>query len=208
MEPSIRHLLQIIAPVMAVLLGAISDVGAQSASPVRVRGTVVSIEGTELAVKPGTGEDIRIRLAENWSAGGVVAADLTDTKPGTLVGIASMPQPGEPSRAIEVLIFPESMRGTGEGHYPWDLQSESTMTNAAVASDVQSVDGRTLTLSYKDGEQKIVVPSGTPIVTFAVAERSQIKTGAAVFVPTQRQPDGTLQATRVLVGKGGVVRPM
>src|SRR3954469_21787041 len=105
-------------------------------------------------------------------------------------------------------VFPESMRGTGEGHYPWDLQPESTMTNATVASDVQSVDGRTLTLSYKDGEQKIVVPSGTPIVTFAVAERSEIKTGAAVFVPTQRQPDGTLQATRVLVGKGGVVPPM
>src|SRR4051794_14084094 len=110
MEPSMRHLLQIIAPVMAVLLGAISDVGAQSASPVRVRGTVVS-EGTELAVKPGAGDDIRIRLAENWSAGGVVAADLTDIKPGTFVGIASMPQPGGPSRAIEALIFPESMRG-------------------------------------------------------------------------------------------------
>src|SRR3954469_8318883 len=128
-------LFQIVASVAALFLAATSSAGAQSASPVRVRGEVLTISGTELVVASRTGQDVRINLGENWSAGGVVAAQLTDIKPGTFVGIASMPQPGGPSRAIEVLIFPEAMRGTGEGHYPWDLQPESMMTNANVASD-------------------------------------------------------------------------
>jgi hypothetical protein len=200
------RLFQIVA-VLTLFLATTANLRAESSSPVRVRGTVLSIQGSDLAVKSRTGEDVRIRLADSWSAGGVVPAKLSDIKSGTFVGIASTPQPGGPSRAIEVLIFPEAMRGTGEGHYPWDLQPESTMTNATVVSDVQSVDGRALTLSYKAGEQKIVVGPATPIVTFAPAEKSDIQPGAAVFVPTQRQPDGTLQATRVLVGKG-IVPPM
>jgi hypothetical protein len=147
------RLFQIVV-VLTLFLATTANLGAQSSSPVRVRGTVLSIQG-DLAVKSRTGEDVRIRLADGWSDGGVVPAKLSDIKSGTFVGIASTPQPGGPSRAIEVLIFPEGMRGTGEGHYPWDLQPESTITNAT--SDVQSVDRRALTLSYKAGEQKIVV---------------------------------------------------
>jgi hypothetical protein len=181
---------------------------AQAAQPVRVRGTVVSLEGSTLRVKSRAGQDVSIRLAENWAVSGVVKAHLDDIKPGTFVGVAALPQAGESLRAIEVLIFPESMRGTGEGHSPWDLLPQSSMTNAAVASVVQGVNGRTLTLSYKGGEKTITVPPDAPIVTFGPAEKSDVKAGAAVFVPVQRQADGSLQASRVLVGKDGVVPPM
>ena len=101
------------------------------------------------------------------------------------------------------------MRGTGEGHYPWDVQPRSTMTNATVSSEVKSADGRRLTLSYKGGEKTVDLPADAPIVSFGPAERSDLKPGASVFIPsTQRQPDGELQATRVVVGKNGVVPPM
>jgi hypothetical protein len=181
---------------------------AQAAQPVRVRGTVVSLEGSTLRVKSRAGQDVAIHLAENWAVSGVVKAQLDDIKPGTFVGVAALPQAGDSLRAIEVLIFPESMRGTGEGHSPWDLLPESSMTNATVAAAVQGVDGRTLTLSYRGGEKTITVPPEAPIVTFGPAEKADVKAGAAVFVPVQRQADGTLQAARVLVGKDGVVPPM
>jgi hypothetical protein len=191
----------------AAALWTLGGALAQGAPPVRVRGTVASLEGSTLTVKSRTGEDVAIRLAETWNAGGVVKATLADIKPGTFVGIAAMPA-GSGLRALEVLVFPEAMRGSNEGHYPWDLQPESSMTNATVAGDVQGADGRTLTLSYKDGNKAITVPPDVPIVTFAPADKADVKPGAAVFVPTQRQPDGTLQATRVLVGKDGTVPPM
>jgi hypothetical protein len=197
------------AAVAAVLLtcGPTSAL-AQAAQPVRVRGTVVSLDGATLRVTSRAGEDVPIRLAENWAVAGVVKAHLDDITPGTFVGVAALPQAGDSLRAIEVLIFPESMRGTGEGHSPWDLLPQSSMTNATVASAVQGVDGRTLTLSYKGGAKTVTVPPDAPIVTLGPAERSEVTAGAAVFVPAQRQADGTLQAVRVLVGKDGVVPPM
>ncbi|WP_147707830.1 DUF5666 domain-containing protein [Microvirga massiliensis] len=181
---------------------------AQAAQPVRVRGTVVSLNSSTLHVKSRAGNDASIRLAENWAVSGVVRAQLDDIKPGSFVGVAALPQAGDSLRAIEVLVFPENMRGTGEGHSPWDLLPQSSMTNATVASAVQGIDGRTLTLSYKGGEKTITVPPEAPIVTFGPAEKADVKAGAAVFVPVQRQADGTLQASRVLVGKDGVVPPM
>jgi len=180
---------------------------AQAAQPVRVRGTVASLDGTTLKVKARTGEDVTIKLADNWSAAGVIKASLADIKQGTFVGIAAMPG-GTSLRALEVLVFPDAMRGSNEGHYPWDLQPESTMTNATVSGDMQSGNGRELTLTHKNGETKIAVGPDVSIVTFAPAERSDVKPGAAVFVGTQRPPDGTLQAARVLVGKDGTVPPM
>jgi hypothetical protein len=107
-----------------------------------------------------------------------------------------------------VLIFPEAARGTGEGHYPWDLTPGSTMTNATVAEVVSEAQGRLLTLKYKDGEKEIVVPPNVPIVTLAPGDRSLLKSGTAVFVPAMKKPDGTLVAGFVAVGRDGIKPPM
>ena len=183
---------------------------ARADTAARVRGTVVSVDGPTLVVKSREGETVQIRLSDNWSASGVVKASLADIKPGVFVGVASAPKAGDVDdlQALELVVFPESMRGTGEGHYEWDLQPKSTMTNASVASQVDGVKGRTLTLSYKGGERKITLPADTPIVTFGPATQADVTPGAAVFVPAQRGDDGALKATRILVGKDGLVPPM
>jgi hypothetical protein len=119
-----------------------------------------------------------------------------------------MPQPDGSLNAVEVHIFPEAMRGTGEGHYPWDLQPQSTMTNANVEQVVSAVDGRTLTLKYKDGEKKITVPANAPIVTYVPGDKSDIKPGAKVFIVAVKQADGTLQGRAWRIGRDGVTPPM
>jgi len=193
--------------VVALAFGIVPGM-AQKGDPVRVRGTVASIEGSTLVVHSREGADVSIHLADDWGAIGVVKASMSDIKPGVFVGAASLPQSDTSLRAIEVLVFPEALRGSGEGHYPWDLKPSSTMTNATVGNAVDGVDGRTVTLSYKGGEQKITIPADAPIVTFTEAAKTDIKAGAPVFVPTQRQADGTMTAGRVVVGKDGIVPPM
>jgi hypothetical protein len=181
----------------------------QDAPPVRVRGTIERIEGPVYVIKSRDGAELRIVLAENAVAAGVVKATLADIKQGTFVGIAAMPQPDGTQRALEVLIFPEAMRGTGEGHYPWDLQPKSTMTNANVEQVVTGVDGRTLTVKYKDGEKKIIVPPDAPIVTFEPGDKADLKPGTKIFIGASKKlPDGTLQAARVNYGKAGLTPPM
>jgi hypothetical protein len=193
---------------LVAALGAAAAVSAQTAPPVRVRGTIDKAESQSLTVKAREGNTVEIRLVENVAVLGVTKAGLADISVGKFVGAAALPQPDGSLKALEVLIFPEAARGTGEGHYAWDLLPESTMTNATVAETVAGVSGPTLTLKYKDGEKKIVVPPEAPIVTFSPADRSLLKPGAAVFVPTQRQGDGSLTASRVLVGRDGLVPPM
>jgi hypothetical protein len=125
------------------------------------------------------------------------------------VGIASLPTAAGGDGAVAVLVFPPSMKGTGEGSYPWDLKPKSTMTNATVTNAVKDVEGRTLTLSYSGGqEKKITVPDGVPIVTFGPATEADLKPGAAVFIPAQRGADGNLTAAFVIVGTNGVAPPM
>ena len=199
-NPALRSL----AAIGAILFAASA---AWAQSPTRVRGTVERLDGPTLVVKSREGADVTIRLADDVSVSGVVKASYADIKPGSYVGIAAMPQAGGSLRALEVLIFPENMRGTSEGHGPWDLLPESTMTNATVAESVDRVDGRALTLKYKDGEKTISVPPEAPVVTFAPGDRAEIKPGAQVFVPAARQPDGSLQARRVIVGRD-VAPPM
>lgn len=196
--------------VFAVGLVALAVPAIAADTPQRVRGTVVGIEGNVLTVKSREGANVAITLANGWSANGVVAAKLSDIKAGDFVGVASVPTKDKVDdlEALELVIFPEAMRGTGEGHYSWDLAAGSTMTNATVATKVDSVKGETLTLSYKGGERKINVPQATPIVTFAPATPADVTAGAVVFVPAQKKDDGSLGATRVLVGKNGVVPPM
>ena len=175
----------------------------------RIRGDVVALEGLNLQVKSRTGEALTIKLAESYTVTSVVKIDASAIKSGTFVGAASMPQADGTQTALEVLVFPEAMRGSGEGHYPWDLQPGSMMTNATVSDAiVESAGGRRMTLKYKDGEKTVVVPPDAPIVTFEPGERSMVVPGAHILVTATKQGDGSLSAARVAVGKNGLVPPM
>ena len=180
----------------------------ESSPPIRVRGTVERVEGPIYEVKARDGAELKLTVAEKAQIAAVVKASLSDIKQNSFVGVTSMPQHDGSLSAVEVHIFPEAMRGTGEGHYPWDLQPQSTMTNANVDQVGSAVDGRTLTLKYKDGEKKITVPANTPIVSYVPGDKSDIKPGAKVFVVAVKQPDGTLQGRAWRVGRDGVTPPM
>jgi hypothetical protein len=194
---------------VAALTGVAAVSSAQAAETVRVRGTIVSLDGSTLTVKTREGPTSAVALATGWKVTGVAKASAEDIKPGDFVGIASLPTAAAGDGAIEVLIFPPAMKGTGEGSYPWDLKPRSTMTNATVTNAVKDVDGRTVTLSYSGGqEKKISIPEGIPIVTFGAATADDLKPGATVFVPAQRGDDGGLSAGRIVVGTNGVVPPM
>jgi hypothetical protein len=151
--------------------------------------------------------ELKVALAANAQIAGVVKALLSDIKQGSFVGVTAMPKADGSQSALEVHIFPEAMRGTGEGHYPWDLQPQSTMTNANVEQAVSAVDGQTLTLKYKDGERKIFVPANTPIVVYVQGDKSDLKPGAKVFIAAIKQPDGTLQGRAWRVGRDASAAP-
>ena len=174
----------------------------------RIRGDVTALDGLQLQVRTRTGEDLTIALDEKYAVTAIVKIDLASIRPGNYVGTASMPQPDGTQRALEVLVFPESGRGSGEGHYPWDLQPGSMMTNATVAEIVDGGPNRRMTLRYKDGEKIVDVPAGAPVVTFEPGDRSMLIPGAHVILTATPRPDGTLAATRVSVGKDGLVPPM
>lgn len=172
-------------------------------APVRVRGTIERVDGATYVVKSRDGEELKLKLAPNGGVSALVPAALADVKPGSYIGVAGMPRADGSQIALEISIFPEAMRGAGEGFRPWDLQPQSTMTNATVEATVAAADGHTITLKYKDGEKKIVVPPGIPIVTFAPGEVGDLKPGTKVFVAAaKRLPDGTLETARISVGKG------
>jgi len=176
--------------------------------PVRVRGTIERVDGDVYVVKARGGAELRVTLAENAMVVALIKASLADIKQGSYVGVSGMPQPDGSQRALEVHIFPETMRGVGDGHRGWDLQPSSTMTNGNVEQTAASTDGQGLLLKYKDGEKKIVVASDTPIVVYVRGEKSELKPGASIFIAAAvKQPDGSLQAPRVNVGRG-VAPPM
>lgn len=195
--------------ILAALLLATLSIPALAQVPARIRGTIQSFDNQALTVQSRTGETVTIKMAEKFVVAGVAPATLADVTAGKYVGTATLGQKDGALVALEVLIFPEAMRGANEGHYPWDLKPESLMTNATVADVASaSTQGRVLTLRYKDGEKKVYVPEGVPIVTFVAAERSELKPGAHIFCVAQRQADGTLTAARVNVGLNGLVPPM
>ena len=181
---------------------------AQPAPSPRVRGMIEALDGAVLSVKTREGATAKISLLENARVVAVKNASLADIKANTYVGAAAMPRPDGSQLALEVLIFPEAMRGAGEGHRPWDLLPESTMTNATVAETVSRVDGATLTLAYKEGQKTIVVPPEAPIVTFAPADRSDLKPGAKFMATVTRDPSGAMTAASIVVGRDGVDPPM
>ena len=176
-------------------------------TPQRVRGTVQSLDGNVLTVATREGGTARITLAPNYTVAAVVPATLADAKAGTFIGTAAV-GPKDKLRALEVLIFPEALRGSGEGHYPWDLMPESTMTNATIESEVTGTDGRELTVVAKGEKLKVTVPPNTPIVTFEPGTPAMLVPGAKVFVGAQKLADGTLAAARVNAGKDGMTPPM
>ena len=182
------------------------------AQRVNVRGTIVALDGNVLSVD-AAGTTSKIVLAENLNVNLVVKSALSKIAVGTYVGTAALPQPDGVLRAQEVLIFPEAMRGRGEGFRPWDLTAESTMTNATVDSvvphKVDRVDGRLLTLKYKEGEKLVFVPAYVPIVTFEPGDRSKLVPGArVVIIGATKREDGLLATAGVNVGKDGLMPPM
>ena len=200
--------LKLTALALATAVATLASTGAAAAEGVRVRGTVVSLAGSTLVVKSREGDNVTIALADGWKTGGIAKAQLADIKPGDFVGIASLPGASGGAGALEVLVFPPAMRGTGEGSYGWDLKPNSTMTNGAVSEAVKSVDGTTVNVVFHGESKKITIAPTTPIVTFAAATNADVKPGAAVFVPAQRGDDGKLSTKQVVVGKDGVVPPM
>jgi hypothetical protein len=191
---------------LAIMASGITTVLAQDT--VRVRGTIERLDGSNYVIKARDGAELKVALADNPQIAGVVKASLSDIKQGSFVGVTAMPQADGSQRALEVHIFPEAMRGTGEGHYPWDLRPQSTMTNANVEQVVTAVDGPTLTLKYKGGEKKISVPANTPIVVYVQGDKSELKPGAKVFIVAVKQADGTLQGRAWRVGRDGITPPM
>jgi hypothetical protein len=176
---------------------------------VRVRGTIERVDGNTLFVKSRDGAELKVALAPNALVVAIVKASLADVKQGSFVGVTGMPQADGSQRAIEVHIFPEAMRGTGEGHYAWDLRPGSTMTNANVEQTVSGVDGQTLSVKYKDGEKKLIVPPDATIVTYVTGDKSELKPGTKIFVAAAKKlPDGTLEAPRVNYGRDGITPPM
>jgi hypothetical protein len=176
--------------------------------PTRLRGTIAAIDGKTATIATREGSNVTVNLADNWGVLLVSPVTMADIKENSFVGIASLKGPDGTLNALEVLVFPEAARGTGEGHYPWDLQPESLMTNATVAGVASATDGQTLTLKYKDGTQAIKVKPGTPIVTFAPGDRADAKVGAKVFLGAAKGADGSLTASRLLIGKDGLAPPM
>jgi hypothetical protein len=181
---------------------------AQDVPRVRIRGTIAALDGNILSVNTREGTKAEILLNDPLTVSAVKKVDLADIQQGTFVGIASRPGSGGELQALEVLVFPEAMRGAGEGHYPWDLEPGSMMTNGTVTGEVAATSGRELSLSYKNGSQKIVVPASAPIVTFAPAERADLKPGAPLFCIATKNAEGKLSAGRITVGKDGVAPPM
>jgi hypothetical protein len=182
---------------------------ASAQDTVRVRGTVESIDGPMFVVKNRDGAELKLTMTDNPLFVAIVKSTMADIKPGMFVGSTGLTQEDGSQKAIEVHIFPESMRGTGEGHYDWDLKPQTKMTNANVEQTVAGVDGQMLSVKYKGGEKKLLVTPETVVVTYVVGDRNDLKPGTKIFVAAaKKQPDGTLQTPRITYGKDVLTPPM
>jgi hypothetical protein len=189
------------------LLFTASFAAAQAPQMVRVRATLEDVSVPMLTAKSRDGAEMKIKLADNAPVNEVVKASLSDIKADSYIAVTAMPQPDGTQKAVAILIFPEAMRGVGEGHRPWDLEPNSTMTNATVAEQVAGTDGQTVTVKYKDGDKKILVTPATIIVTYKKSAASDLKAGQKIFVAAAKKlDDGTLEAPNVAYGDVGVWR--
>ncbi|MGZ3327349.1 MAG: hypothetical protein ACXU85_09320 [Xanthobacteraceae bacterium] len=194
--------------IAAVAGWSLSAFAQQPPTPSRVRGTIEAIDGDGLSVKSRNGEDFKLHMASDMRVVGITRISLADITVGSFIGATTVPGPDGQADAVEVHVFPESMRGTGEGSRPFDLRPNSTMTNATVAESVVGNEGHTLTVKYKGGEKKVVVSPDTPVVTYVPAEKSELKAGAKVIAFIKQLPDGSFEANRVSVGLNGLTPPM
>jgi hypothetical protein len=193
------------AMVAASVLGAIAQ---QPPTPTRVRGTIEGVDGDLIMVKSRSGEDVKLHMTSDMKVVGIVKIALADIKLGSFIGTTTVPGPDGQQNAVEVHVFPEDMRGTGEGSRPYDLRPNSTMTNATVAQQVTGTDGQTLMIKYKDGEKKVTVGPDTPVVTYVRGEKADIKAGAKIIAFIKQLPDGSFETNRVSVGRDGLTPPM
>lgn len=190
----------------ALLLAMGTAAAAQQAQTVRLRGTVEKLDGNVVSIKLSDGASSTLTLSDNALIVGVVKASMADVKEGVFLGSAAMPQPDGTQKALEVHIFPEQMRGQGEGHRPFTTPG-STMTNGtASGGTVTGVDGTTMLLKFKDGEKKVVVPPNVPITRYEIGSKADIKPGVAFTVTAAtKKADGTYESGRINVGRDGVV---
>jgi hypothetical protein len=177
---------------------------ASAQESIRIRGTIERIEGPVYVVKNRDGAELKLTVTDNPLFVAISPSKIADIKPGMFVGSAGTMQPDGIQKAIEVHIFPESMRGTGEGHYDWDLKPGTKMTNGNVEQSVAAVDGPILSVKYKDGEKKLLVTPETVVVTYVMGSKDELKPGTKIFVAAaKKQPDGTLQTPRITYGRDG-----
>jgi hypothetical protein len=202
---SLKRPLLALAMVVATSIAALAQ---QSPTPSRVRGTVEAVDGDVISVKSRSGEDVKLHMTADMMVVGIVKIPLSDIKVGSFVGATTVPGPDGVPTAVEVHVFPENMRGTGEGSRPYDLKPNSTMTNATVAESVAGNDGHTLLVKYKDGEKKVVVTPETPVVTYVPGDKADLKAGAKVIAFMKKLPDGSYETNRVSVGRDGLTPPM
>jgi hypothetical protein len=202
---SLKRPLIALAMVVATSIAALAQ---QSPTPSRVRGTIEAVDGDVISVKSRSGEDVKLHMTADMMVVGIVKIPLSDIKVGSFVGATTVPGPDGVPTAVEVHVFPENMRGTGEGSRPYDLKPNSTMTNATVAESVAGNDGHTLLVKYKDGEKKVVVTPETPVVTYVPGDKADLKAGARVIAFMKKLPDGSYETNRVSVGRDGLTPPM
>jgi hypothetical protein len=205
------HRSTLVRPVLTaatIVLSSLYAIAQQPPTPSRVRGTIEGVNGDVLSVKSRSGEDVKLRMTNDVRVVGITKISLSDIKPGSFIGTTTVPGPDGSQNAVEVHVFPEDMRGTGEGSRPYDLRPNSTMTNATVAETVAGNDGHTLTVKYKNGEKKVVVSPDTPVVTYVPADKSDLKAGAKVIAFMKKLPDGSFETNRVSVGRDGLTPPM
>jgi hypothetical protein len=198
-------------PLIALAMVAFTTLSAvcqQAPIPSRVRGTIESVDGDMVAVKSRSGEDVKLHMADDIRLVGITKISLADIKVGSFIGTTTVPGPDGIPTAVEVHVFPEAMRGTGEGSRPYDLRPNSTMTNATVSESVAGNDGHTLLVKYKDGEKKVVVTPETPVVTYVPADKSDLKPGAKIIAFVKQRPDGSFDTSRISVGRDGLTPPM
>jgi hypothetical protein len=194
---------------VAMVAGSTLYAIAQQPPTVRIRGTIEAVDLPTLSIKSREGTDLKVRLTDNVAVFGVVKTELSEIKEGSYIGVTALPEPDGTQKAVAVHIFPENQRGAAEGFRPWDARPNSTMTNATVAQTVKGTDGQNILVKYKDGEKKVVVPEGTPIVTFVAGDKSELKPGAKIIIfGAVKKDDGTLEAARVNVGRDGITPPM
>src|ERR1700723_573700 len=199
-----------VVPLAALVLITASSfaVAQQPPAPSRVRGTIEAVDGDVLSVKSRSGEDVKLRMTDDIKLVGIIKISLSDIKLGSFIGATTVPGPDGSQNAIEVHVFPEDMRGTGEGSRPYDLRPNSTMTNATVAQQVAGTDGQTLMIKYKDGEKKVTVGPDTPVVTYVPGQKADLKAGAKIIALIKQLPDGSYETNRVSVGRDGLPPPM